>query len=294
MLISRVRKLKPWDRLLYWVREREAVRLKKAAGQPPPWTDDDILRTYRFCNVRRMDDRVSRWLLDNYYERGTYAVADPRRAVVAAVLARCFNHTGTLKAIQPSVYNNDVPNWLSVMKIVRDLKAGGGTVFNSAYMLRCDAGIDKITYVVDRVARPLWDYPPTIYTSSIEKSINALLPRYSFSTFMAGQVVADLRWVLDGTWVDRYDYAPAGPGSARGAARLFYAADEWQNCVAGILKDPAHFAQLLGEVRRLCLLKLPPEITDRLEAIDYQNCLCEYDRYERTLWGQGRPKRRYP
>jgi len=35
-----------------------------------------------------------------------------------------------------------------------------------------------------------------------------------------------------------------------------------------------------------------PTICDRLEAIDYQNCLCEFDKYERALQG-GRPKRNY-
>ncbi len=54
--------LKP---LLYFVHEREFIRLKKIAGSEPPYTDDPILGTYRFCNVRRADDRVSRWLTQN-------------------------------------------------------------------------------------------------------------------------------------------------------------------------------------------------------------------------------------
>src|ERR1044072_865418 len=51
--------------LIFWARERENIRKKKAAGLPPPWTENPILQTYRFCNVRRRDDRVSQWLIGN-------------------------------------------------------------------------------------------------------------------------------------------------------------------------------------------------------------------------------------
>jgi len=45
--------------------KREALRKAKEAGGPPPWTIDEILQKYRFCNVRRADDRVSKWLIEN-------------------------------------------------------------------------------------------------------------------------------------------------------------------------------------------------------------------------------------
>ena len=65
--LDHVRRLKPLDRLLYWVTERESIRIQRLQGKAPPWTDDPILRQYRFCNVRRMDDAVSQWLLTNWY-----------------------------------------------------------------------------------------------------------------------------------------------------------------------------------------------------------------------------------
>jgi hypothetical protein len=58
--------------LFYWVREREEIRLRKAGGHPSElWTSDSILSTYRFCNVRREDDRVTGWVRD--YIRDPYA-----------------------------------------------------------------------------------------------------------------------------------------------------------------------------------------------------------------------------
>ena len=84
-----------------------------------------------------------------------------------------------------------------------------------------------------------------------------------------------------------------GPGSARGLARLLYG-DDWEG-PAGLyrrnqdewLKDFGHY--LLAKTADV----MPPESVKRMEAMDWQNCLCEYDKYERILWGQGTPKQLY-
>ena len=52
--------------LLYFIGERERIRIRRANGEPPPWTDDPILREWSFCNVRREDDRVTRWIAEDW------------------------------------------------------------------------------------------------------------------------------------------------------------------------------------------------------------------------------------
>jgi 5-hmdU DNA kinase, helical domain len=59
-----------YEPLFYWIREREFIRLRKERGDAPPYgSGDTILATYRFCNVRREDDRVTIWIRDNIRER---------------------------------------------------------------------------------------------------------------------------------------------------------------------------------------------------------------------------------
>ena len=58
-----------YEPLFYWIKEREFIRLRKAHGDRPPWTADTILATYRFCNLRREDDRVTIWIRENIRER---------------------------------------------------------------------------------------------------------------------------------------------------------------------------------------------------------------------------------
>lgn len=43
-----------------WIKERYTVHLKKDVQKlPPPWTSWDVMQKYRFCNVRREQDRES-------------------------------------------------------------------------------------------------------------------------------------------------------------------------------------------------------------------------------------------
>ena len=51
--------------LVYWITEREAVRKRRADGDPPPWSDDRIFQR-KFCNVERERDAVSVWIREHW------------------------------------------------------------------------------------------------------------------------------------------------------------------------------------------------------------------------------------
>src|ERR1700687_4393143 len=50
----------------YWrfAAERQRIFHARAAGTPPPWTDDPILSAHRFTNAYRASDRVSQYLIN--------------------------------------------------------------------------------------------------------------------------------------------------------------------------------------------------------------------------------------
>jgi hypothetical protein len=274
--VERVKSLDPGARFLYWIREREAVRRAREAKKPPPWTDDRILQSYRFCNVRRMDDRVSRWLLENWYR----PYFGHPNMLVACALARFFNKPESLNAIGFPV------RWEpeKVKATLRRLRDSGAAVFNAAYMVRGHSGGgDKIGAVVDLYVGGLAINPPAVDPGRMERTWRMLVPYYGYGSFMAGQVVADLRWALLGRWADRRRWAPAGPGSKRGLNRLL-----GRSARTPMKEEEFHtrFGEVLQEFPR----RLPGGLSRRMEAMDWQNCLCEFDGYERTLWRQGRKK----
>lgn len=280
MLIEKVRKLSPVERMLYFIQEREKVRLAKEAGMPKPWTDDVILQSYRFCNIRRMDDKVSKWLLENWYEPNF----NHKNMLLAVALARFINKPETLERIGfPHRWNPEL-----IKKKLRTWRDVGNVTFNSAYMVRGNDGIDKIECVVDHYVNPFKSYFNRIDPDSMEETHKIICNAYGIGSFMGGQIVADLRWAIQGKWSDRMDWAPIGPGSKRGMNRLHGRA----------INTPLNQAEFLTELRefiQVCEDSLPEIITGRMEAMDYQNTFCECDKYCRVLLQEGKsPKQRYP
>ena len=283
MLIQDVSKLSPIERWTYWIEERDGIRVKRANGKPKPWTDDAILGGYRFCNVRRMDDRVSLWLLDNWYK----PYYDHQNMLVAAILARFFNKPEALVRITFILETGSKPNLEAVKKTMRELKAKGETIFNGAYMVRGNDGVDKVSSVVDYYLKSVLDKKVEVDRSSMENTWAALCECYGWGSFMAGQVVADLRHAMKGSWSDRLTWAPIGPGSARGMNRIH------ERPIKQPLSQESFMEELLALIE-IGRAKLPKWIYSRLEAQDWQNTLCEYDKYCRALLGEGKPKQKYP
>lgn len=46
-----------------WCIEREAIRGRREAGQPPPWSQDPVFQKGRFLNVFREDDKGTKAVL---------------------------------------------------------------------------------------------------------------------------------------------------------------------------------------------------------------------------------------
>lgn len=286
MKIEQVKKLSPLERLCYWITERESIRLKRAKKLPAPWTDDEILQTYRFCNVRRMDDKVSVWLAENWYA----PFHNHHNMLLACAIARFFNKPESLGAITHDVFTGGnasrqhfYPNWKTIKTKLRKLKESG-PIFNGAYMVRGNDGIDKVECVIDYYVKPLMKI--AIDDGSMEKTHANIVQSYGMGSFMVGQIVSDLRWAMDGAWADRNVWAPIGPGSLRGMNRL----------LERPLKQPmkqAEFTEelqnLIGEIQQ----RVDKSIWSRLEAIDAQSLCCELDKYNRVLEGEGKPKQLY-
>lgn len=278
MLIKSVKKLSPLERLLYWIEERESVRVKKESNKPKPWTDDTILQQFKFTNIRRMDDRVSVWFYENWYK----PYKDHPNMLLAATLARQFNNPDAMESI-------GFPHKWDKHKVADRLmkrQEEGLTNFSGAYMITGTLGGPKVHQVVYKVADPIYKAEFIINPKSMEDNWQRLLKFAGFSSFIAGQVVADLRWAVTGTWSDRYTWAPQGPGSQRGLNRVL------GRPISTKFKQ-GEFCLELRKLRDVISRRLPA-IASKLELHDIQSTCCETDKYSRALLNEGRPKQRYP
>ena len=273
------------ERLVQFIVERETVRRLKENGSPPPWTSDPILQSYRFCNVHREDDAVTRWITKSWRE----PYADYEDLWHLMVLARLLNEPTMLAGYQSR--SKTFPDWNRRAFEVNgsDARASGLRVFNPAYMI-ATAGRkqDKVEYICDLLDK-FWKKRRTMRPTRDDtlNSWHMLLSSFDgLGSFLAGQVVADMRYVEPLRQAsDWQTFACSGPGSRRGLAR--------------VLGRHPHYAWQEDEWRAVHY-KLKVRVDNllhrhgiELHGQDLQNTLCEFDKYCRVKNGEGRPRQRY-
>lgn len=270
--------------LVAFIKERENIRKAKEAGKPRPWTKDPILGKYRFCNVHREDDRVTRWLRNNWYPRFR---GDPD-IWFAAVVARLLNLPESLEAVREYVLPFNPRKFAGNLHSRREM---GLKNFNAAYIVSTNGvAMDKVDYLVERVLKPLWA-KRVITRQMINGSLNDAhewLTRFDgLGSFIAAQVIADLKYEqpLRRAW-DWDTFAASGPGSRRGLNR-------WRGYTPDSAYKESEWREDLEGVRQAVNEKLAEAGWEPLHAQDLQNCLCEFDKYERARLGEGTPKQIY-
>lgn len=267
-----------FQHLLFWMQERERIRLLKEDGVPPPWTKDPILATYRFCNVHREDDKVTRWLKANW--RDPYA--KHMNLTGAMVLARMLNRIETLEAIGfPNNFSHCFAN-------LRDYRNTGAKIFSAAYLITtCGVKMDKLDYV-ERVVTQAAKTIPCI-GDSLETYHHRLMMVNGLGTFLAAQVIADLKNIKGNPLAaakDKKTWAAMGPGSRRGLMALLEE-EGGRYRERDALEQMSRFHDKAMNSVEISLF--PQD----LDMQDFQNCLCEFDKYLRTLEGRGKPKQLY-
>jgi hypothetical protein len=263
--------------LLAFIRAREMVRLAKEAGRPRPWTKNEILDTYRFCNVQREHDRVTRWIASNWREPN----AGMPDLWFAMVVARLLNLPASLEAVGlPLPWKPK-----DFCAVLHKRKKAGLNNFNAAYIVSTNGfAMEKVEYLTNRVLNPIWADRARIRPAvgdTLEGFHRRLMDYDGMGSFMAAQVVADVKYAGALEYAaDWHTWAAPGPGSMRGLSRVMELPvdSRWPG---------GSWLETLTKLRR----KITPHIS--LHAQDLQNCLCEFDKYERVRLGEGRPKQLY-
>lgn len=263
------------DQLAYWINERYKMYLARSKGLPKPWTQDNILQHYRFCNVFRETDKVTKFIRQ-------WAQPD-QYLTPMTVLARLFNNIHTLQGIEwPQKMDKFwFDNQKQAVKIMRDL---GNRIFNAAYIVStAGQSMDKVDYVFDIISCVKhYEVHPTP-GDSLASFAHRLRNIKGMGSFLVAQVVADLKNTPGNPLHEAEDWwtwNSPGPGSKRGL--------EW---IYGVTP--------VADFNIRCQDLYVQEIRPRLSGVpnmcmqDFQNCLCEFDKWKRTKDGTGAPKQLY-
>lgn len=275
------------DRFVYFIKERHQIYLRRQQKQTAPWTDDPILAQYRFCNVYRQLDRTTIWLNENWYP-----AFDPKHQLFAACVARVFNHPDPLTVIRPLMRGGIAWNPEAIKRALKLHQNQGGIVRGHAYIVSTNGqSLPFVDYIVDQVLTPIHDRLRFQHKFLNLGALSAWLQSFQgMGGFMAGQVIADVKYRTErfsgGYMSDWWTFVVPGPGSKRGLNRLLGMPHDKPMSERLFMRKFAEAALIANKVT---LNEKWPE----MDAQDVQNCLCEFDKYERARLGQGRPKQNY-
>jgi hypothetical protein len=264
-----------------FIKDRHAIYERRTAGKPKPWTKDPILQQYRFCNVFRELDTVTIWIRKHWRE----PMCNDPDVWFAMVVARIVNWPDTLKLI-----DDPVPwNAKRFVQVIRNQQSASKKAYTGAYIVSTNGSTqEKSQYLADRVLTPMWQARKQlrpVASDTLSSYFDRLHEFDGMGGFMAGQVVADLKYLAPlRSASDWSTWARSGPGSRRGLARVV---GRWPDA----RWNEKEWHETLMELMARCSkpLRGMPEI----HAQDLQNCLCEYDKYCRVKLGEGRPRSRY-
>lgn len=291
----------------FWI-ERHKVYLKRHHLKlAAPWTDDPVLANYRFCNIYRELDTVSEWIIDNIIKPHE---KNPNLWFMLA-MARIINWPDTLQAIMDAGAF-PVDRWKpdAVYAVLNHMKAEKKKIITGAYIINSvfPKGVNpkdrsKAYYIPYFGLDPLWkrrDELGPVFKTNQTDAVEALRSSQGWGPFMAYQVIVDLTYSR--RWLGRADdietFTSPGPGTTRGMNRLLFGGRK--NKLAGAnLNEP--MIQARADVNEAAKSLVPAKWWTGdfktgftpLTAANFSNLCCEYDKYCRTIGGEGEPRAGY-
>lgn len=264
------------EKFVYYITERESIRLIKEGGLEAPWSADPVFQTTYFCNNDREHDKVTRCV------RGRFDLLGENTATEAnMVMARMVNKIESLEALgwPWNWWHQDL--WDKVMS-----QSGS---WGSAYIVSTNgAATPKHKYIGGLLKAVFEQFNPLTapaLPTNLKDAHKALQGVRGLGSFMAAQVLADLKNTKGHPLASAEDwstFAAPGPGSLRGLS--------WFHTEK---ITPSTFTEALQSARQWVYNNKHTGLIEHLCNQNLQNCFCEYDKYMRVDSGQGRTKRKY-
>jgi len=267
--------------------ERHSIYVRRFEHNDPwPWTDDEVLQTYKFTNVFRELDTGT--IYCRKYIREPYA--EHPELFFNIVLYRYHNRIETQRYLGHFIEDYNPNRVVDKVKKYRDV---GNTVFTGAYMITSHLGSsDKTEGMFGNALGDIWYRRRELEPQpgdSLQDAFNRLNGNaIGMGPFNTYEIITDLRWtryLCDAA--DIYDWANPGPGAKRGIARIINNNDATTKGMKS--DDYLYVMRYLVNVQRSNL----PGWFPPMEMRDIEHSLCEFDKYMRVKCGEGRPRGKF-
>lgn len=267
----------------YWrfAAERLGMYMRRLTDPDGPWTDDPVLRSYRFTNSYRVADRVSQYLIREVQYREDRSQA-PSEIFFRTLLFKLFNKIETWELLESRL---GPISWQSIdldaaERVLDEAMAKGRRVYSAAYIMpaprlgharKHSNHLALLRLMMDdglpgRIAR----------AESLSEVYGLLLPWPGLGSFLAFQYAIDLNYSRMLAF-DESGFVVAGPGAVDGIGKCF--ASTGRLDAAGVIYHMVDVQE--AEFARLGI-QFPGLFGRRLQPIDCQNLFCEIGKYARV------------
>jgi 5-hmdU DNA kinase, helical domain len=271
----------------YWRFAAERQRIFELRRDDPdgPWTDDPILRRYKFCNTFRASDRISQYLISRVIYAPEAADLPAEDVFLRIVLFRLFSKERTWEALERATGGVRRETLDSArLSQVLDAMRRDGPIYTAAFILCAhDAyghGVKHRNHL-ELVARMFSAGAlgaDLAAASSLGDVYEALRAWPMIGAFMGYQLAIDLNY-SDHLDFGENDFTVPGPGAVRGLNKVFADFGErtpQQLIMEMVERQDEHFERL--GISWSGLFGRP------LHAIDCQGLFCETDKYARAAF----------
>lgn len=286
----------------YWrfAAERQKIFFKRLAGQPQPWTEDPILRQFKFTNAYRASDRASQYLIRKVIYREDLPTTK-REVFFRILLFKIFNKIETwelLEAALGQVVYEDF-TFERYDRVLSKAMARQESIYSAAYIMPSAGSLGHTKKhrnhlaLLQRMMKD--DLPQRLHESrTMQRGFELFRSYPSIGDFLAYQYVTDVNY-SELTNFTEMDFVVPGPGALDGIRKCF--AD-----TAGLSEPEIIRFMVDNQEREFGRLDLDFQTLwgRRLHLIDCQNLFCEVDKYSRVahpeiqgISGRARIKQKY-
>lgn len=309
--------------LMHFISERQGIYIERSRGYAAPWTDDPILREYKFTNVRRENDRQTKYLIENVCLNPALNLRDK---IYNVFLLRAWNNWDTMRDFggpwpyelikTPELKEHVRPIYHKLLAKDPD-RRWWSAAYNQGgtkYAWKFPDGEGMARAKSEEAGRKFADYEPDIplrtfhigpwldelciakrlvrVAKNQQEAFEIIKEVRGFSTFLAYQIFVDLTYIPEFPFSEN-EFTVAGPGCRKGIDYVFEDRD-------GMTYEEAIFwmRNYLNEVNNgkwiACEVfnDMPPQ-DQFMNVMSMENCFCEISKYIRAIDGTGRPKMKF-
>lgn len=287
----------------YWrfAVERQKVFFKKYFTEPMPWTEDQIISTFKFTNAYRASDRTSQYLIRHViYREDLPSTAE--EVFFRIILFKIFNKIETWRLLENKL-GNIIYTEYSFERYDEILTAAikqDKSIYSAAYIMPSGGKglrhtrkhhthlklIEKM--MLDELPKKLKDAP------NMHRGFDLLRAYPTIGDFLAYQFITDVNY-SEITKFSEMSFVVPGPGALDGIRKCF--------TDLGGLNEP-EIIKLMAENQESEFKRLGLDFQSLfgrpLQLIDCQNLFCEVDKYARRkhpeisgISGRTRIKQKY-